>query len=130
MVDMKQIIPKDKLDLEAVANLETCSISEIKNDVLKLLEWLQDMNWPVAGPICDYFAPFVNNIDDEIIYILRTNDDVWKYWIINSLVGSSGVIPNDKIVKEITRIAKNPTDGEKGEGVQEAAIELLEYLRV
>lgn len=125
---MKNIVPKDKLDHESVDNLKKYSLEEIKQYIPALLEWLQDANWPVAGPILDYFEPHINDIDDEIVKILQGDDDVWKYWILNGLIGHSDVVPNDVLMKEMSRIAENPTQSEIEEEVHEAALDIIKRL--
>lgn len=125
---MKHIVPKDKFDHESVDNLKKCSFEDIKQYIPALLEWLQDANWPVAGPIFNYFKPHINDIDDEIVKILRTDDEVWKYWILNGLIVGSEVIPNDVLMKEIARIAEHPTQNEIEEEVHEAALDIVKRL--
>ena len=105
---MKNIIPKDKFDMEAAERLQQYSIEEIKEEIPKLLEWLQDYNWLVAHPVSDYFSPHINTISDELVNILRGNDGIWKYWII-SLVYSSPVAPNSDLVNAIKHLAENPS---------------------
>lgn len=126
---MKEFIPKHKSDTDAVSKLKNYFVEEIKDDVPLLLEWLQDMNWPVAVGVRDYLSNHINKIDEEIIAILKTTDEVWKYWIIDGLLACSVIIPNEKILAEIIRIAENPTKEEIHEEVQEVAINLLNILR-
>lgn len=76
---MKEFIPSIKSDTDAVLKLKNYSVEEIKDDVPFLMEWLQDMNWPVAIDIRNYFSNHINKIDDEIIAVLQTTDEVWKY---------------------------------------------------
>ncbi len=124
---MKNIVPKDKFDQESVDNLKKYSFEEIEQYIPALLEWLQDANWPVAGPIFNYFKPHINDIDDEIVKILRTDDEVWKYWILG-LIDHSEVVPNDVLMKEITRIAEHPTQNEIEEELHEVALDIIKRL--
>ena len=68
------LIPKHKDDQEVIENLRKLSFEEIKPIIPDLLEWLQDINWPIAGPVADILKPFSNNIVPDIIKILRTDD--------------------------------------------------------
>ena len=73
---MNQLIPKHKFDLEAVEKLNEYSINEIRPIVPALLEWMQDPNWPVFFPIRLYFEKHVNEIQNEILHIFKTNDNL------------------------------------------------------
>ncbi len=87
-----------------------------------MLEWIQDINWPVAKPISEYLVVINENISQEIIAILKTNDEVWKYWTISIF----GKITNDQSIQnEIIRIAKNPTENEIEEKVSKIANEII-----
>lgn len=45
---LENLIPKDKHDINAIKNLDHYSYNEIKPICINLLEWIQDINWPVA----------------------------------------------------------------------------------
>ena len=122
----KSYIPKNKHDLNFLEDLENKNISEIKDDIPKLLEWLQDGNWPVAPYVANYFLPHINEVKDEIIQILRTNDEMWKYWIINGLLYTSTIIPDKMILLELKKLAEKPTFNEKDAEVDISAIDVLE----
>ena len=77
-MDIKELIPKHKDDQKVIAGLKKLSFEQMKPIVPKLLEWLQDMNWPIAGPIAEVLKPFENRITAEIIKILKTDDGVFR----------------------------------------------------
>ena len=106
---IKSLIPKDKFDLETVEKLKQYSFEDIEPIIPDLLEWLQDMNWPVSQPIAAFLLPFSEEIAPEIVKILKGKDEMWKYWI---LVTFGKNIKNKWVVQEITRIAENPTQDE------------------
>jgi len=108
-MDIKSLIPKDKFDLETVGKLKQHSFEDIEPIIPDLLEWLQDMNWPVSQPIAVFLLPYSEKIAHEIIQILKGKDEMWKYWI---LVTFGKIIKNKLAVQEINRIAKNPTQDE------------------
>jgi len=124
MKDFSHITPKDKADEEFVHNLNKYSILEIKEYVPQLLEWLQDGNWPVASHIFKYLQPHVSKIEDEIMDVLHSDDEIWKYWILG-LILSYGKVPGNKTMTEVMRIAKYPTPKEIEEELQERAIEII-----
>lgn len=116
------LIPKDKSDFQTVELLKNYNFQQIKPIVPDLLEWLQDMNWPVSRPIADFLIPFTEEISSELIKILKTNDEMWKYWILLSF-GKN--IKNKSVLNEIERITKNPSQGEIENDVFEIANEIL-----
>ena len=119
---MNQLIPKHKFDLEAVEKLNEYSINEIRPIVPALLEWMQDPNWPVFFPIRLYFEKHVNEIQNENLHIFKTNDNLWKYWILLNL--GEGINDN-RLILTIKRIAIKPTELEKAEELNEIALELI-----
>ena len=120
-MDIKNLIPKDKFDLETVEKLKQHSFDDIEPIVPDLLEWLQDINWPVSQPIAEFLIPFSEKIAPELLKILKSKDEMWKYWI---LVAFGKNIKNTLVLKEINRIAENPTQDEIDDGVNEIANEI------
>ncbi|MBB4804163.1 hypothetical protein HNP37_004249 [Flavobacterium nitrogenifigens] len=121
-MNIKNLIPKDKFDFETVEKLKGYSFDDIEPIIPDLLEWLQDMNWPISKPIAEILIPFAEKISPQILKILQSEDQVWKYWILLIF----GKIINDKsVLKEIERIAKNPTKGEVEDEVFEIAKEII-----
>ena len=122
-MNIKELIPKDKFDIDTAQRLQNFSFEEIKPIIPDLLKWLQDMNWPVSGKVADFLIPFSDDIADEILQILKTDDEVWKYWLI---LNFGRTIKNELVVNEIKRIAKNPTEAEVEDGVCEVAKEIFQ----
>jgi hypothetical protein len=122
-MDVKTLIPKDKFDIETAEKLKNYSFEEVKTIVPNLLEWLQDGNWPVSKTVADFLTPFTENIAQEILHILKGNDEVWKYWIL-LIFGKN--ITNETVKDEIRRISLNPTEKEISEGVNEVAAEITQ----
>lgn len=121
-MDVRKLIPKNKHDRHGITELKKLSFEEIEPIVPKLLEWLQDMNWPVAEPVANVLKPFADRITPQIIDILRTDDNMWKYWILLSLTENT----NDPLLlSEIERIAKSPTNLEMEDEVHLAASAIL-----
>ncbi|GJM72464.1 hypothetical protein HMSSN036_46800 [Paenibacillus macerans] len=50
-------LPKDKMDLDSVAHLKTLSSNELIPLLPDLIEWLQDINWPVASELSKLLMP-------------------------------------------------------------------------
>ncbi len=129
-MDNKNLIPKGKEDTNFINVLKMKSISEIRDLIPQLLEWMQDMNWPQAPLIADYFSPYINEIQEELISILKSNDEIWKYWILHGLILHSEITPSQKILLEVKRVYLNASKQEKEEEVDVIAKEILEKYKL
>jgi hypothetical protein len=56
MSDIHSLIPKDKHDLECVDPVSQLGYPAIAPILPQLLEWVQDINWPVAYPLSRLLA--------------------------------------------------------------------------
>jgi len=115
-------IPSSKHDLATAEKLHQYSIEELRPIIPTLLEWMQDGNWPVFVPVRDYLKKYVADIQDEILAIFRTEDDVWKYWILLSF---GEQLTDRRLIEKVQRMAQQPTDSERLEGLEEIAQELI-----
>ena len=125
---MKQnFIPSHKSDLAACEVLRNTSFEIVEPFAMQLLEWVQDINWPVAASVAAYLSPHSVALSDELLEILKSNDHVWKYWVLFHILDADD-LPNypRSLTAEIERIAYSPTYGEWEEETDEAAQYLLE----
>ena len=116
------LVPKHKDDIKTAEKLNGYSIDEVRPIVPDLLEWLQDANWPVAYPVKLYLEKHVKHIQEEILEVFKTDDTLWKYWVL-SLLGEG--IDDERLIAEIKRIALAPTHLEKQDEVDQVANELM-----
>ncbi|UEG54501.1 DUF5071 domain-containing protein [Mucilaginibacter daejeonensis] len=121
-MDVRALMPKDKFDDSGIADLKKLSFDDVKDMIPDLLVWLQDMNWPVAFSVAEVLRPFTDKITPQIVDILRSNDEMWVYWILNNIARYSS---DPLVVAEIERIRKFPTKGEIENGIDELATEIL-----
>lgn len=126
-MNLKYLVPKNKFDDSNVDKLNDLSSEEIIQIIPDLLEWIQDINWPIASSIIPILLKHQDIIVQNLIQILQPEqkDDVWKYWIINVIIKDFNDQNFQKVLEPIKRIAITPTDGEKTEEVQSEAIEIL-----
>lgn len=120
-MDIRTLIPKNKFDESGIEELKKLSFEQIKPIVPNLLEWLQDMNWPVASYIADILKPFINKITPEIVAILKSDDVMWKYWILGLIRQTNDPL----ILMELEKIVKYPSLEEIDNEVDIEAIEIL-----
>ncbi|WP_211232013.1 DUF5071 domain-containing protein [Pseudoduganella violaceinigra] len=114
------MMPADKFDTSTVQEIVASGDATDPG----LLEWVQDLNWPVARVLAPFLASAGSIVAPGIRLVLESSDDTWK----SSLV--SGVVVNSKelivlLQPELKRIANAPTYGERAEGLDQLVIELL-----
>ena len=122
---LKELIPKNKSDIETANRLKNYSYQEINAIVPELLEWIQDLNWPVAEPVAAYLKSISEYLTEDIIKILKGNDETWKYWCVSIFGINATKSVDPELMKEFMRIANNPTEEEISEEVYELAQELI-----
>jgi hypothetical protein len=120
-VEIKDYIPNNIHDVLAVERLKRLSFETVRNDVPKLLEWLQDTHWDVAEGIAEYLLPHVNEITQELIFILNTDDGMWKYFVICILIARSQEKLDPDLIKVLKRIAEHPSRIDAEDSVDEVA---------
>jgi len=126
MKNYTEYLPRDKHDSERVNQLKNLSREELVLLLPGLMEWIQDMNWPIAEEVSELLLTYPDEIVPLIKEVLATNDDVWKYWCLIILVKR---LPEDlrmQFKKDLIRLAESPTAEEKLEELDEIALEILQ----
>ncbi|MCU9615006.1 DUF5071 domain-containing protein [Caldibacillus lycopersici] len=125
---MKNYLPRNKHDIERVKQLKNLSREEILPFLPGLMEWIQDMNWPIANEVAALLLKYPIDIIPLIKDVLATNDPVWKYWCLEVLVKK---LPGDikkQLKNELVKIIVNPSEGEKMEELDETSLEILQTI--
>ncbi len=122
---MKNLLPKDKGDVESVERLKKFTFSELEPSIPELLTWLQDYNWPVAKPMAELLEPHTENLSPHLLKILRGTDGIWKYWILSIFFEDTNRPIEQELFAEITRIADSPTKMEIDDEVDLIAKEII-----
>jgi len=121
------LIPRNKMDTERAEAAVAAGFPVVAPILPDLLEWLQDMNWLVAGILAPFLASIGCPLIPHIRNILATDDEIWKYWIISRIMGESREVA-EAFRGELERMAYSPTESERREELNEAAeITLKEY---
>lgn len=119
-------LPQSKHDLAAIQTLYNNDISSVDAQLPELLTWLQDINWPVAAPLVEYlrlhFAA-LPAMESTLLEILKSDDGVWKYWLIVSL---GYLFQTPALLKALSDLAHQPSADDKHEEVDIVALEVLE----
>jgi hypothetical protein len=121
----KDYIPNNIYDVAAVERLKHLPFEFVRKDVPALLEWLQDTHWDVAEGIAEYLVPHVNEITQELLFILNSNDGMWKYFVICVLIARSQNKLNPLLIEALNRIAEHPSKIDAEDTVDEAAKDII-----
>ena len=126
----KELIPKSKFDDKNIDKILELNDEQFKYIALDLLEWIQDINWPISNKIINVLSLRQNIIDEYIIKLLKkeNEDNIWKYNIILYLIPEFKKEINIDIINELKRINSNPTEGEKLEEVNLVSNEICQKL--
>ncbi|PZD97270.1 hypothetical protein DNH61_02625 [Paenibacillus sambharensis] len=120
--ELSALILRSKMDyerLEAVRMTDLCEIPEI---IPHLLEWTQDLNWPVAIPIIEKLLAY------PVFPIFTTQDGIWKDNVIQYYIRELSLEYKTAFTEELVRIVENPTDDEIDDEVVKSAASALEEI--
>ena len=126
--DIQRLIPQNKYDLAQVKSVIEMGYPKVAPILPQLLEWLQDMNWPVARPLASFLTTIGEPLIPHVVNILRTDDHIWKYWVLSSVVSESSVMAK-ALSQELERLANTPTKEECEEDLPEIAKDILEKIK-
>jgi hypothetical protein len=121
-------IPKDKHDLAALERARELGFPALNPVLGDLLDWLQDMNWPVAEPTAELLSTAGVEIVPHVKGVFRSDDSVWKYWILTSLCPKMPTALLAELGADIDRLAVSPSNSDCREDVHVAANRLLSAL--
>lgn len=118
-------VPRDKHDNVRAQAAIAAGYPAVEPVLPELLEWLQDTNWPVAQTLAPFLASIGPPLIPHIKKIFETDDEMWKYRIIQEILTESRV--NTEALKpQLERIVNSPTKSELDEGLDVEAKEILE----
>lgn len=125
MNEYAKYLPRNKHDFERVNKLKKMERTELLPLLPSLMEWVQDMNCPIAHEVGELLVTFPNEMVPLIKDVLAADDDVWKYWCLKILVRRLPEEFRMSFKSELIRLAERPTAGEKLEELDETAMEIL-----
>ncbi|MBL3732318.1 DUF5071 domain-containing protein [Lysinibacillus sp. HST-98] len=128
MENFEDLLPRHKSDNARVEMIKKMERDKIMPLLPSLLEWVQDMNWPVAPSVLELLLTFPEEIVPHVQEVLSSDDDNWKWFILNYLVIQLPVESRVQFKKYLTRVAERPTQNELAEEVNEIAKEILETI--
>lgn len=128
MKRIEDLVPKNIFDFSGVEELRLLSGEEIAPILPALLEWMKDMNWPIAQEMPELLSMHQKLIIPCIIEALQPEQSEcdWKTYIIQFLLP---LLDSDYFLMlkpSLERIVQEPTWGEISDGTDEAAREFLQ----
>lgn len=128
MKRVEDLVPKNIFDFSGVEELGLLSDEEIAPILPALLEWMKDMNWPIAQEMPELLSMHQKLIIPCIIEALQPEQSEcdWKTYIILLLLP---LLDSDHFLMlkpSLERIVQEPTWGEISDGTDEAAREFLQ----
>ena len=127
-MDLRNCIPQDKYDQAAITRARVAGFPAINPILPELLNWLQDINWPVARQMVELLSGSGSEIVPHIRAVLRSDDAIWKYWILVSLRSRLEPAVLAQLIPDITRLADQPSERDRSEEVDAEARVLLASL--
>jgi len=128
MSEISSFVPKNKSDYESIARLKTLKNEGIEQIADEILEWVQDINWPIASEICDLLIPLDTKIISGVRKILNTEDYDWIYNCLNYIVKFLSKDAILEIEEELMRIVLTPNNEEVEMELPELSKEILDSL--
>lgn len=128
MENFGDLLPRHKHDHDRVEIIKRMDRDQILPLLPNLLEWIQDMNWPVAPSVLELLLTFPEEIVPHVQDVLSSDDENWKWFILHFLVIELPVESRVQFREYLTRVAETPTHNELAEELDEIAKEILETI--
>lgn len=125
---VENLLPKDIFDIKGIEELNTLSDKEIEPILPALLEWIKDLNWPVAEYMPELFSKHQEILIPCIIKVLQPEqlECDWKNNIIWVLLPRLEKKYLTMVKACLERIVHEPTQAEICEETDRAAKEFLD----
>jgi hypothetical protein len=122
--DLRLPLPRDKYDTRSAAELVTLGWNKVERAIPEILEWLRDINWPVATIFVPFFVDAGVRLAPFIRPIFAADDAIWTFNILHEVVSQSPALASE-LSGELERLAYSPTVAERLEGVSHLARQIL-----
>lgn len=116
-MNSQALLPNDKFDLDVVNRLSSATPEQVSGVAPSLLEWIADMNWPVASGVIQVLPGFYKVLLPSIESILTNpdNDIIWRCNIISKLLTQfphESLLPLVPIIQKYTDFIPQNEDEE------------------
>jgi hypothetical protein len=117
-------LPEHKRDTKRAKAIIRLGYPKVEPVLPVLMEWMQDINWPVAQTLQPFLASIGAPLAPYVRSVWRTDDDLWKYWVIICIVAESSDL-TVALLPELERLALEPSEGECDEKIDIVAQNIL-----
>ncbi len=124
-MEPSELIPRTKFDYERIDLLRQAESESIIPVLPQLLEWLQDMNWPIAQDIEDILVGYGSHLIPYLRDVLNSNDGCWKFSLIYGLINRLSQEHLSELKPDLERMRNRPSKDEIVEEFSEQIDELL-----
>lgn len=124
--NLVEVLPRDKTDTQRALLAVKLGYPKVGPILPILITWLQDINWPVAEILATFFSTIGLPLEDIIRPILRSKDEIWKYWVLSLVVD----VKDLALAKALRRDIETLLTGDDSEGVPEVARKILMRLEI
>ncbi len=123
-INVAALVPQHKHETLQAHALVAMGYPAVEPVLSALLEWMQDINWPVAQVLHPFLAGIGAPLAPYLRPILESDDGMWKYWILSYILAPS---PELKRIfsTALHQLATAPTPQEKADELDLVAIEIL-----
>lgn len=111
------------MEMEKAEAIVALGYPKVEPMLPALLEWMRDMNWPVAKVFQPFLASIGAPLAPHIRRVLESNDEIWMYWVLRCIVTESTELV--QILRpDLERLAHSP-EGEQAHELNIFAQRLL-----
>ena len=121
------MIPKDKFDIGAVEQLKQADEAVVVPLLPQMLEWIQDMNWPVAEPMLEVLLQYPNELTPLVEQVLIGDDAMWIYWCLVKVVPVLPFYSKLVLADAVEKIASQPVTPVNEDNREAAKLALLSF---
>lgn len=122
--EIVSFVPMHKHDHDAARRAIKAGYPAVESVLPNLLEWLQDMNWPVAQTLAPFLASVGKPLIPHLRKILESDDEIWKARILSQIIEDSPLLALE-FREYIERLASDKSKNEDAEWLRENASEIL-----
>lgn len=122
------VLPRDKHDEERARALCALDFATAQPIIPRALEWVQDMNWPIARSIAQWLSSLGAPVAPALRPVLGGDDTMWTYWVIVAVITPSAAL-TEALLPELHLLATHPTPAQRTDEVDQVAQELLRTRR-
>ena len=121
------VVPTGKSDTDNAIALVALGFPAVEPVLPQILAWVQDPNWPVARVFLPFLATIGEPLAPHVRSVLATDDDCWKYSLLEAVVHQSPELAAALTV-DLSRLARHPSSADNAGGVAQAAEDILRAL--